>query len=393
VEKVKLHRDDIILGKPMLWNIYRSDGSILLKKGLRITSEKNLDRLMQNELLRDADNDADQPTPSIAESTSESAAQTEEQASLQKPSNPFEWINLFALQLKQIFINIEAGKIGTAEQIKKLATNIQKLSDAYNNQFVCAVHMYYPHTYSLMQPIYSALLCDMTAKILDYNEQQRTSICTAALTANIGMYSYQETLNNQASPLTESQREELHLHPYQSVQMLKAINVEDETWLTAIAGHHECNDGSGYPAQITSNTIKPESKIINLADSYLAMISKRSYSNTKPPKLALQEIYTSASASASDKDQVIYLAFIKALGIFPPGTYVKLANNEIGIVTKNSDTSTLQCTVSSICNENNEMLNSPVERDTEEEKFHIKESYAPAKNMQVDPVVLWGYKK
>jgi len=32
MEKIKLHRDDIILGKPMLWNIYRSDGSILLKK-------------------------------------------------------------------------------------------------------------------------------------------------------------------------------------------------------------------------------------------------------------------------------------------------------------------------------------------------------------------------
>ena len=368
----------------MLWNIYRSDGSILLKKGLRITSERNLDRLMQNELLRDAVNDADEATQSVTNT----ADQNSDQQSPKKPSNPFEWINLFALQLKQIYKNIEAGKIGTVAQIQKLSVNIQKLSDAYNNQFVCAVHMYYPQTYSLMQPVYSALLCDMTAKILDYNEQQRASICCAALTANIGMYSYQETLNNQTGPLTDIQREELHLHPYQSVQMLKAINVEDSSWLAAIAGHHERNDGSGYPAQITSNTIQPESKIINLADSYLAMISERAYQNATPAKVALQNIYT----SAADEDQIIYLAFIKALGIFPPGTYVKLANNEIGIVTKNSDTSTLQCSVSSICNENNEIFNVPIERNTEDKEFRIKEFHAPVESIKVDPVILWNYK-
>lgn len=390
MNKIKLDREDIILGKPMPWNIYRSDGSILLKKGLRITSEKNLDRLLQGELLRDADNEsnADQPAQSTQKSTAE-AAQTDKPQPLKKPDNPFEWINYFSLQLQQIYQNIENEKSASVDQIYKLLENIQKLNSAYHNQFLYAVHTYYPQNYSLMQPVYSALLCDLTAVTLDYDEQKRTSLLAAALTSNIGMYSYQDTLNNQVSPLTEAQREELQLHPYQSVQMLKSINVNDDLWLSSIAGHHERNDGSGYPAQITTNTIKNESKIISLADSYLAMISKRSYSDTVPPKIALQSIYT----SASDEDQTMYLAFIKSLGIFPPGTYVKLANNEISVVTRQSEKSTLHCVVSSICNEKNEKFNIPVERDTSEKEFSITEFHTPEENMEVDPVVIWGYKK
>jgi len=382
LNKVKLDRKDIVLGEPMPWNIYRSDGTTLLKKGLRITSEKNLDRLLQGELMRDADNEA--AAGQAVQTTAESAPQT-----LKKPSNPFEWINHFALQLKQIFHNIENEENAAADQIYKLSENIQKLNSTYHNQFLYAVHTYYPQNYSLMQPIYSALLCDLTAATLDYDAEKRASLRAAALTSNIGMYSYQDTLNNQVSPLTETQREELQLHPYQSVQMLKSINVNNDAWLSAIAGHHERNDGSGYPAQITTNTIKNKSKIISLADSYLAMISRRSYSNTIPPKVALQNIYT----SATDEDQTMYLAFIKSLGIFPPGTYVKLVNNEIAIVTRQSEKSTLHCVVSSIRNENGEQFNIPVERDTSEKEFSITEFHTPEGNMGIDPVTIWGYKK
>ena len=383
--KIKLNKEDIILGEPMLWNIYRADGSILLKKGLRIHSQKNLDMLLQSDLQRDADNDnatikSDQHTP---------VEPREIKQSIQKPNNPFEWINYFALQLKQIYKNIEDQKPVAIEQVKKISDNIKKLSDKYNNQFLFAAHIYHPQNYSLMQPVYSALLCDITAKTMNYNDKERASIRAAALTANIGMYNYQDTLNNQLSPLTESQVDDLHLHPYQSVQMLKAINVDDESWLKAIAGHHERNDGSGYPANITTCTIKDESKILSLADSYLAMISKRSYCNSTPPKVVLQNIYK----SASEEDQTMYLAFIKAIGIFPPGTYVKLANDEIAIVTKQSEGNALHCTVSSICNDKNEIFNIPVERDTSDKEFAIIEFHVPTEKIAVDPVSVWGYEK
>lgn len=394
VEKVRLQREDVVLMKPIPWNIYSSDGKILLKKGLRITSEKNLDRLMESELLRDAE-PVDQESTAV--STTESQPQAVEEKKTQpqakpapnKPSNPFEWIEFFSVQLKKALDDIADGKPEGAVLITKLSDNIAKMSASYGDLFLGAVHMFYPQPYSLMQPIYSALLCDMTAQVLAYTDEQRASLRCAALTANLGMYTYQDAMNNQVTPLTEAQVEELHMHPYQAVQMLKEIDIEDQVWINAVAQHHERNDGSGYPAGITSQTIKPESKIISLADSYLAMISRRAYKDITQPKIALQQIYK----SASDSDQSIFLAFIKILGIFPPGTYVKLANEEIAVVTKRSGKDTLTCMVSSICGPDLKLFNIPVQRDTSEDGFGIKEFYAPTKELNIDPLVIWGIKK
>ncbi len=385
-EKIKLQREDIVLGKPILWNIYRSDGNILLKKGLRITSEKNLERLMESQLFRDTDNE-DCPDEKTA-ATKPTIIEKQTPQSTAKPGNPFEWINYFATQLKKILDNISDGKTEGGTQTIKLAENILKLSTSYSDQFLAAVHMYYPQPYSLMQPIYSAMLCDLTAQVLGHPEEQRASLRAAALTANSGMYTYQDALNNQPGPLTVAQREELHIHPYQSIQMLKDINIEDNVWLKAIAQHHERNDGSGYPAAITSNTIGVESKIISLADSYLAMITQRAYGEKIQPKVALQNIYK----SASPEDQSIFLAFIKILGIFPPGTYVKLTNGEIAIVKKQSKKDGLSCIVSSISKSDLNLFNIPIERDTSDDEFSIEEFYTPTKKININPLTLWGYK-
>jgi len=392
-DMIELQREDIILGKPILWNIYRSDGNILLKKGLRITSEKNLERLMESQLFRDPSNEdgaSEQPaaTKPVATETPPAAQKEATTQEAQKPSNPFEWINYFSTQLKKILDNISDGDTDAGTQTIKLAENISKLASSYRDQFLAAVHMYYPQAYSLMQPVYSALLCDLTGQTLGYSEEQRASMRAAALTANLGMYSYQDSLNNQSSPFTEAQREEMQLHPYQSVQLLKDIDIEDDTWLKAIAQHHERNDGTGYPAGITSNTIGAESKIISLADSYLAMITRRAYGEKIQPKVALQNIYK----SASDEDQSIFLAFIKVLGIFPPGTYVKLANDEIAIVKKQSEKGGLKCIVSSISRSDLTLFNIPVERDTSDDDFAIEEFYTPTKKIDIDPLILWGYK-
>ena len=42
MDKVKLNREDIIPGKPMPWNIYRSNGSTLLNKGCGSPQKKPL---------------------------------------------------------------------------------------------------------------------------------------------------------------------------------------------------------------------------------------------------------------------------------------------------------------------------------------------------------------
>ncbi len=157
-----------------------------------------------------------------------------------------------------------------------------------------AIHTYFPSTTSTIQPVYGAFICDLTAQILGLSDSERASLRAAAITANVGMYHFQDQVNQQAAALTESQKEAISIHPERSIELLEQVGVTDISWLNAVAQHHEAPAGDGYPSGICVDEISTEAKIVSIADRYLAMISNRAYSPKRHPKKVLQEIYQSA---------------------------------------------------------------------------------------------------
>ena len=162
--------------------------------------------------------------------------------------------------------------------------------------------------------------------------------------------------------------------------MLQASGLDDREWLDMVLQHHERDDSSGYPFGIDSKVIHPGSKIISLADSYLAMISDRPYRGSVNPKAALKEIYKLASKD----EQSSFLAFINTLGVFPPGTFVKLENDEIAIVTAHSEKDSLKCRVISICDKNELPLKAPIARNTGSTGCAIRSTYEFEKKPVLD---------
>jgi len=81
-----------------------------------------------------------------------------------------------------------------------------------------------------------------------------------------------------------------------------------------------------------------------------------------------------------------------ALGVYPPGTIVKLANDEIAVVTHRGEkahTPIVQCVFKS--NKESLFLN-PIERDCSKDEFAIKEIICDEQGkMKFDLHLLWGY--
>ena len=215
---------------------------------------------------------------------------------------------------------------------------------------------------------------------VNYSKDSITSLCAAALTANLGMFRYQDKLNSQTTPLDEKQWEHIKQHPRQSVRLLTDSGLEDDDWLSMVLHHHVRDDGSGYPGEISRSKLHPGAKIINLADSYLAMISKRPYSRAIHPNAALKEIYR----LTSQDDQTSLLAFIKTLGVYPPGTYVQLENGEIAVVTAHSGRNSLKCKVVSVCSESMKIFPMPIHRDTADPKFAIQRIVELKQELELD---------
>jgi polar amino acid transport system substrate-binding protein len=93
---------------------------------------------------------------------------------------------------------------------------------------------------------------------------------------------------NKATPLTDSEFEEIKVHAVVGGAMLKHSGFETEAdW---VRHHHERVDGLGYPDQLAGDEIPLEARIIFVADAFEAMTSDRPYHEGVPVEDAVAEL-------------------------------------------------------------------------------------------------------
>lgn len=183
--------------------------------------------------------------------------------------------------------------------------------------------------YGISHSIHAATACQAAARFLGWNPDDQRRAFQAALTMNIAMADLQARLATQVSPLTARQREAIHDHPARGVQILAEAGISDAAWLDAVRLHHELPDGSGYPAGTSESSELAE--MLRFADVYTALLSDRADRPAISARQAGRELHQMAASSP------LAGALIKSFGIFPPGSVVRLASGEMGIVVRNGE--------------------------------------------------------
>ncbi len=97
----------------------------------------------------------------------------------------------------------------------------------------------------------------------------------------------------------------------------------------AIAEHHEMADGSGFPRHIKGGEISMPGRILALVNRYENMCNPSPRSPIATPHEALSLIF---SQSRARFDAAILDAFIRMMGVYPPGSVVQLANDRFALV-------------------------------------------------------------
>ena len=100
-----------------------------------------------------------------------------------------------------------------------------------------------------------------------------------------------------------------------------------------ILEHHERLDGSGYPKQLKADQISTLSKIVMVADVYDALTSDRPYRDAFTQLEAFEYIRSNAGTLF---DFEIADIFSKKIIPYPVGSYVKLSNNQKGVILSNN---------------------------------------------------------
>lgn len=364
----KIQPTEIKVGKAISWAAYDKMGRLLLNKGTVIQSQRQLDALLDRGLYRRREH-SPQQVPVINQRLS-----------------PFARIPDLIMRIEGINRSLKNAVQGIGERIPMLARDIQTMCREDFDATLGAIHLAQDYDYVSIHPLHVAVLCQLIAEFLSYDEQRTTSLMCAALTANVGMLNLQAKLHYQKEPLTLEQRQEVEKHPRKSVVILQAVGVKDKVWLESILQHHEHMDGSGYLG-LKSEKIREEAKIIALADRYSAMISPRFYRSGRTPNECLKTLFMN---KGNEYDEILSLAFIKLLGIFPPGSFVSLENGEIAVVIKRP-VKGMWPIVKSVITPRGGPFITPLRRNCNNPGEGIRELHVPKELPPLNLDTLWDY--
>jgi hypothetical protein len=187
-----------------------------------------------------------------------------------------------------------------------------------------------PVGYSASHSLVCAVLCHLIALELGIATQERDSLVHAALTMNVAMTAMQDTLATQVEKPTAQQRDMIKAHSVKGAQILTKLGVADGQWLDIVANHHD-----DAVERVDFHTAPPTTRlarILKVVDRYAAMISPRM---SRAGRTATESA-RSIMANASVKTDEIGHALVRAVGLCPPGTYVRLDSEELAVVLRRS---------------------------------------------------------
>ena len=366
---------DLPIGKPLEWDVFDRKGRLLLRKGMALQSDKQVSKVLSYAAYR------------MLEAEEEAIKEPEKNEVLSPFDNIDKTVNDIARVYLTILKNVASGSAKIQEQIYCLSQNLVELCEYDVDATLGALHLEKKFQYSILHPVNTAILANIMTEQLKYDSKKRISIISAALTANIGMFELQQKLIKQQEPLTEKQQETINKHPVNSAVLLKHWGVTDRLWLEVVLQHHEQKDGSGYPRRLSHEKFIQEARIVGIADRYHALLSPRGYRRGLLPTEALSRLF---KERGKEVDEELTLMFVREVGIYPPGSVVKLKNGDTAIVTRRGEDK-MKPMVKSILNQQGVLLPVPLLRDSSYKLQEITGMCQAMPEFKANLKVLWDY--
>jgi putative nucleotidyltransferase with HDIG domain len=176
-----------------------------------------------------------------------------------------------------------------------------------------------------------AILTCSLAHSIGYERDVLKEAGIGGLLHDIGKTWIPENIVNKPAKYTEAEFTVMKRHPEYGIEIIKGRKGISDMSKVVIIQHHERINGQGYPRGLKGNQIHPIGLIAGLVDAYDAMTSNRVYRPSMTPQQALATIYNEID---KEYPKVISEHFVKLLGVYPVGSFVRLCNGEMGIVVK-----------------------------------------------------------
>lgn len=150
-----------------------------------------------------------------------------------------------------------------------------------------------------------------------------------ALLHDIGKVQVPSTILLKTTPLSGPEQALFQRHPRYGNELVQKVAGFPPVVLDIIHQHHELLDGSGYPDGRRGEQLSRAVRIVTLVNLYDNLCNPPNIADAVIPKTALSTLFTRYQGKL---DPELVALFIRTLGVYPPGTVVRLSDGSIGMV-------------------------------------------------------------
>ena len=216
------------------------------------------------------------------------------------------------------------------EAIKQAGEVVRELVSALGGEDGAALHSINGKAAddAYFHPLNVTVLSVMLGRQLGYDGEACHSLGLGALLHDMGKLEVPSKVLLKTEPLTRPEQQLLQLHVDFGVRRGHELMLDDEV-LRIIQEHHEYCDGSGYPKGLREAAIGRLSRVVSIANAFDNLC------NPPDPRAALSPHEALALLFKQQRerfDEVALKAFIRCMGIYPPGSLVQLEDQRYALV-------------------------------------------------------------
>jgi HD-GYP domain-containing protein (c-di-GMP phosphodiesterase class II) len=181
---------------------------------------------------------------------------------------------------------------------------------------------------SSMHPVNVSVISLLLGKAMGLAQAELVDLGMAAYLHDIGKTLMPDRVRWLEENFSTAEYKLYQEHVAQSLQVGKTMELSKSVMLS-IAQHHELADGSGFPMRIKGESMSQGARILALVNRYDNLCNPSRVATAMTPHEALSVIFAQLKTRF---DSVALSAFIRMMGVYPPGSVVQLNDDRYAMV-------------------------------------------------------------
>lgn len=181
---------------------------------------------------------------------------------------------------------------------------------------------------SSMHPVNVTVVSLLLGKAMGLPQDELQHLGMAAFLHDVGKAQLPDRVRWLEENFSTAEYKLYQEHVAQSVQVGKAMELPKAV-LMAIAQHHELTDGSGFPLRVKGESMTVGARILALVNRYDNLCNPSRPAAAMTPHESLSLIFAQLKTRF---DSVALSAFIRMMGVYPPGSVVQLMDERYAMV-------------------------------------------------------------